>query len=94
MTGLEAVLLFGDATLRGYTRTGDELAIELTLWNGEVRVLRAHGVSTLADDGSWEAEALVRLPALDAGGKKGFAVLDVEDTPTLRFVADAVETAG
>jgi hypothetical protein len=93
VTDFEVLQTSGDATLRGYTRTGDELRIELTLWDEQVRVLVAHGVTTLADDGSWEAEALVRFPPLDDGPKKGYAIIDVEDNPTLRFAADGVETA-
>ena len=92
----DVLLATGDATLRRYVRTPDELTIELTLWNEESRSITARGVTRLEDDGTWETEALVRLPRLDdeATGKKGYGILDVEDTPTLRFLADDVDPSG
>ncbi|MFG1606761.1 hypothetical protein [Actinoplanes sp. NPDC049265] len=85
------VLATGDATMKSYVRTFDTLTIELTLWNEKTQRIEATGVTRLEDDGTWEAEALIRLPALDGPGREGFAVIDVEDNPTLRFAATGLQ---
>jgi hypothetical protein len=74
-------------------RTFDELTLHLTLWDETEKIVVAHGVATLEDVGTWEAEAIVRIPDLDesAEGKKGFGVIDADDNVTLKFVADRVD---
>ena len=81
------VLAAGDATMKSYRRTFDTLTIELTLWNETTQRIEATGVTRLEDDGTWEAEALIRLPELDGPAGRGYGVIDTEDNATLRFVA-------
>jgi hypothetical protein len=77
-----------DATLRRYTKEFDRLTLDFQLWDETIKCLTVEGVVRLEDDGTWEAEALVRLPEFDVPGKLGYGILSVEGAVTLRIVAD------
>ena len=62
----EVLLSTGDATVGSYTVNFDKLAIEITLWNETVRRISASGVTHVEDTGTWECDAIVRLPDLDS----------------------------
>jgi hypothetical protein len=88
----DVILPTGDATLLRYTRSFDSLTLEFTLWDESIKSIAAQGVTFLEDRGTWEAEALIRFPSLDQpSGKKGFAIIDTDDTATLLFIADRVD---
>lgn len=87
------VRAMGDATLARYTREFDTLRLEFTLWNEQPFIVSATGVTRLEDDGTWEADAIIRLPELDKPDGKGlgYGIIDVDDNPTLRFIAENLE---
>jgi len=93
MSKHDVVLSTPDATLRRYIRAYDRLTLEFEfeLWDESARILEASGVTRLEDDGTWEADALVRVPELGISGKLGYGVLNVEGSVSLRFVADPVQ---
>jgi hypothetical protein len=91
MSDREVVLSTPDSTLRTYSRAFDCLTLEFEMWDESTKQVNAFGVTRLEDDGTWEADALVRVPELDAGTKTGYGVINVEGALTLRFVADRIE---
>ena len=88
MTGHDVVLATPDAKLLRYVRTREDLTLEVELYDETVERIAVLGVTRLWDDGTWEAEAIVRLADLDADGKFGYGIIDTEGTATLRFLAD------
>jgi hypothetical protein len=87
----EVVLATPDAALVKYSRAFDQLTLEFKMWDESPKQVNAHGVTRLEDDGTWQSDALVRVPELDAGAKHGYGIVDVESNVTLRFVADRIE---
>lgn len=91
MSSGNLVHAFGDAVVVSYERTFDKLQISLRLWDESEARLLAEGVGHLEDTGTWECDGLVRDPSLDAGDLLGYAVVDTDAVPTLRFAARSVE---
>jgi hypothetical protein len=87
----EPLLPTGDATLRCYERTFDQLTIEIALWDESTKIVTAFGVTDLVDVGTWEVDAIVRVPELDGDGLSGYGIVDTEDNLTLRFAAQRIE---
>jgi hypothetical protein len=91
MTPYEPLLPTGDATLRRYERTFDQLTLELQLWDETTKIITAFGVTKLCDVGSWEVDAIVRVPEFDGEGLTGYGIVDTESNVTLRFAAQRIE---
>jgi hypothetical protein len=91
MIDREIVRSTGDATLSTYSRTFDTLTLHLTLWDESPLQVTAHGVQSLLDEGSWEVDGIVRLPALDHDSVFGFGLIDTEGVVTMRFAALRLE---
>jgi hypothetical protein len=91
MPEYEQLLPTGDATLRRYERAFDELTLELQLWDETTKIIKAFGVTQLCDVGTWEVDAIVRVPELDREGLSGYGILDTENNVTLRFIAQRIE---
>lgn len=91
MTDRTTIVKTPDATLRRYARECDRLTLEFNLWDESAQLVTVHGIARLEDEGTWEADAVVRLPELDQNGKLGYGIIDVEGKPTMRFVADGVD---
>jgi hypothetical protein len=91
MTKYELLLPTGDATLRRYERTFDQLTIEITLWDESTKIVTAYGVTKLIDVGTWEVDALVHVPELDGDGLSGYGIVDTEDNLTLQFTAQRID---
>jgi hypothetical protein len=91
MSSHNLVRAFGDAVVLSFKRTFDKLEITLRLWDESEARLVAEGVTLLEDMGTWECDGLVRYPALDGDDVQGYAVVDTDAVPTLRFAARTVE---
>ncbi len=91
MTEYEPLLPTGDATLRRYERTFDQLTLELQLWDETTKIITAFGVTKLIDVGTWEVDAIVRVPELDDGEVLGYGIVDTENNVTLRFGAQRTD---
>lgn len=87
MSSPGVIKAFGDAVVRRYVRTFGTLEITLQLWDGGEARLVGEGVTSLEDTGTWECAGLVRDPACDREDAKGYAVVDTDANPTLRFAA-------
>jgi hypothetical protein len=48
-------------------------------------------VTQLCDVGTWEVDAIVRVPKLDSEGLSGYGIVDTENNLTLRFAAQRIE---
>ncbi len=77
----------GDAVVERLALGRGSLELALRLWNDEIVLLRAEGVTFLEDRGTWECDAIVRQPDLDELGGRGFGVVDTDGVVTLRFRA-------
>lgn len=91
MSDREVVLSTPDSTLRTYSRAFDRLTLEFEMWDDSTKQVIAFGVTRLEDDGTWEADALVRVPELDGATTTGYGVINVEGALTLRFAANRIE---
>lgn len=81
------MLATGDAYVKEYRRTFEELVIVVLLWDESIREIRARDLGELHDTGTYECDALVRRPELDGDGRTGYAVIDAEGNATLTFSA-------
>lgn len=88
----DILLVTGDANVRSYERSFDQLRITLVLWDESTKVITATGVGRLEDSGTWECDAIVRYPPFDdeSSSSQGFAIIDVDGVPTLRFAATGI----
>lgn len=91
MGAREVLRATSDATLRSYERSFDALTLELDLWDETTALITAAGVTLLVDTGTWEADAVVRVPELDGDGRLGYGIIDTEGTVTLRFAARRID---
>ena len=80
----------GDAVVLSYERTFSRLVLLIRLWDEATATLIAEGVQLLEDSGTWECEGIVRLESLDSKDVLGYAIVDTDSTPTLRFTAAKV----
>lgn len=89
----DILLTTGDANVRSYERSFEELHITLVLWDESTKVITATGVGRLEDSGTWECDAIVRYPPFDdeSASRQGYAIVDVEGEPTLRFAATGID---
>ncbi len=90
MSPLTVLKTFGDAVVLSYERRFDRLELLIRLWDDAAATLIAEGVLVLEDSGTWECEGVVRLQSLDSKGALGYAIVDTDLTPTLRFTAAKV----
>jgi hypothetical protein len=80
----------GDAVVVSYERTFSRLVLRIRLWDEATATLIAEDVQVLEDSGTWECEGVVRLESLDGEDALGYAIVDTDSTPTLRFTAAKV----
>lgn len=91
MAGRSIVLDTSDGTLVRYSREFDRVTFEFKLWDETVQQVVAVGVTRLEDSGTWEVDAVVRVPEWDGDGGQGFGIVNVADEVTLRFAAECLD---
>jgi len=90
MSPAAVVKTLGDAVVLSYERSFEELVVTIRLWDESTVRLIARGVGFLDDAGTWECDGVVRLESLDQAGGLGYAIVDTDAQPTLRFVAETL----
>ena len=94
MTDASILKTFGDAYVLASSREFDELTLTLKLWDESTATIHAASVGRHEDIGTWEIEAIVRVPEHDLEEHFGFAVVDTDDVRTLTFLARSVTYKG
>lgn len=90
MTGSEEVLrTFGDAYIPLYRKSFDRLEIDVQLWDETIARFVAEDAQSIEDLGTWECEALLRLPTA-SGTLPRFAIVDTDHNTTLSFTAGRI----
>lgn len=90
----EIVRTTGDAYVLGYSVALGRLVIDVRYWNDEMGQIVATDLRCLTDGGTYECDAIVRVPELDSDDGRGYGVVSADGMVTLRFSAGLLEFVG
>ena len=93
MTRWTPIVNTSDANLIRYEVNESDLTLEIRCWDDATRTISATGLSFLEDTGTWECDAIVLFPDLHDDQSTGYAIIDTEDKPTLKFRVQKIDTS-